>query len=247
MEEKIFFKNSRGENLCGLLSAVSKDKMVILCHGHSSGKRNTSFEALVPILNNRNISTFRFDFYGNKESDGKFEESNLSESIDDTLQAIKLVKNKGFKKIILLGSSFGGLSSIITASRSKDLYALVLKSPVSDYDEVHVYIHGEKWMTEWKQKGQTMYSEEKGLKLNYSFVEDYRKYDAYTSAKEIKIPTLIVHGDTDESVPLSQSEKLVKIIPNAKLIVIKGANHRYEQENHFSEMIRTISEYIIQI
>src|SRR3989344_668443 len=181
MEEKTIFQNSKGENLAGLLSDVGKDKIAVLCHGHSSGKHNKSFENLVPILNKKGISTLRFDFYGNGESDGKFEESDLSESIDDTLQAIKLVKEKGFKKIILLGSSFGGLSSTITASKSKDLYALVLKSPVSDYGEVYLARHGESGMQGWKEKGDIVYDpkDSRGLKLKYSFVEDYKKYDAY--------------------------------------------------------------------
>lgn len=249
MEEKIFFKNSKGENICGLLSIVGKDKIAVLCHGHSSGKNNKTYRTITPILNNQGISTFRFDFYGNGESDGKFEESDLSESIDDTLQAIKLVKEKGFKKIILVGSSFGGLSSTITASKSKDLYALVLKSPVSNYKEVHLNRYGKTGIIKWKQKGQVLFGkkDERELKLNYSFVEDYKKYNTYELAKQIKIPTLIIHGDADEIVPVSQSKKLVKIIPNAKLVLVKGSNHKYTNDNEFKQMIKLISDYIIQI
>src|SRR3989338_5645587 len=219
MEEKIFFNNARGERLCGLLSLVGEDKITILCHGHSSSKNNKTYDAMVPILNDARVSTFRFDFYGNGESEGKFEESNLSDSIDATLQAIKLVKDKGFKKIILVGSSFGGLSSTISASKSHDLYALVLKSPVSDYGEVHLNRYGPNGMDEWIKKGQAKYNPadpNNKLVLNYSFVEDYKKYDAYEAAKSIKVPTLIVHGSADEIVPVTQSERLVDTIPNAK-------------------------------
>lgn len=249
MEEKITFKNSKGENLCGLLSITGKDKVAVLCHGHSTGKNNKTNQTIFSILNAQDISTFRFDFYGNGESDGKFEESNLSESIDNTLQAIKLVKNKGFKKIILVGSSFGGLSSIITASKSQDLYALVLKSPVSDYGEVYLNRYGETGMAEWKEKGQIFRDpkDNRGLKLNYSFVENYKKYNTYELAKQIKIPTLIIHGSADEMVPVSQSQKLVKILPNAKLVLIEGSDHRYKKDADFKQMIKLISDYIIQI
>ena len=247
METKINFKNSKGEKLVGLLADLSKEKVVILCHGHSSGKNNKTFETIVPILNKAGVSTFRFDFYGNGESEGKFEESDLSESIDDTLQAIKLIKDKNFKKIILLGSSFGGLSSTITASQTGDLYALILKSPVSDYDEAFLYMHGKQWMDEWEKKGQTYKDKEKGLKLNFSFVESYRKYDAYKSAETIKIPTIIIHGNADEIVPFSQSEKLVKIIPNAKLITVEGASHRYEGSEKFNQMTKLITDSIIKL
>jgi hypothetical protein len=62
----------------------------------------------------------------------------------------------GYEKVGLVGSSFGGLASLIAASKTNDIYILVLKSPVSDYMELH------KWrntpINEWKQKGYRDYS-----------------------------------------------------------------------------------------
>src|SRR3989338_4229217 len=249
MEEKIFFNNARGERLCGLLSLVGEDKVTILCHGHSSSKNNKTYDAMVPILNDARVSTFRFDFYGNGESECKFEESNLSDSIDATTGAIKLVKEKGFKKIILVGSSFGGLSSTMTASQSKDLYALVLKSPVSDYGEVHFERYGKEGMEEWKQKGQALYDpkqHKRGLVLNYSFVEDYQGYDAYAAAQTILIPTLILHGTQDQIVPFSQSQKLSTLIPNVTFRAVEGADHSYTQEDKFQQMVQLIADFIIK-
>ena len=106
-------------------------------------------------------------------------------------------------------------------------------------------------MAEWKEKGLIIRDAKdrnsRGLKLNYSFVEDYRKYDTYKLAREIKIPTLIIHGDADESVPMSQSQKLAKIIPNAKLVLVEGADHRYTEETKFRKMVKLSADYIIQI
>ena len=59
--------------------------------------------------------------------------------------------------------------------------------------------------------------------MNYSFVEDYEKYNTYESAKNITIPTLIVHGDKDTNVPITQSEKLAKSISNCRLEIIHNA------------------------
>jgi non-heme chloroperoxidase len=40
------------------------------------------------------------------------------------------------------------------------------------------------------------------------------------------IPTLIMHGDDDQIVPFADSAALqAKLIPNAKLMVYKGAPH----------------------
>lgn len=249
MEDKIFFTDSKGTELCALLADVGKDKIAILCHGHGTSKESKSWSAIVPILNAAGVSTFRFDFLGNGESEGDFAESKLSDSIDATLKAIALVKSKDFKKIILVGSSFGGLSSTITAAKSKDLYALALRFPVSDCGEVHLNRYGNNGMAEWKQKGWVPYkpNDGKGRVLNYSFVEDYEKYDTYSLAAKIAIPTLIVHGTSDEVVPFSQSEKLAAIISSATLIPIKGADHRCTQEDKFQQMVQHIADFVIHI
>jgi 2-hydroxy-6-oxonona-2,4-dienedioate hydrolase len=41
----------------------------------------------------------------------------------------------------------------------------------------------------------------------------------------IAAPTLIVHGTKDRNVPLSQAEHAARSIPDARLIVVPGANH----------------------
>ena len=43
--------------------------------------------------------------------------------------------------------------------------------------------------------------------------------------KKIAVPTLIIHGDQDEVIDYPNGEALADIIPNAKLITLKGAHH----------------------
>ena len=76
MREKIFFENSKGNKLCGILSNPTNDKnksIIVLCHGFSTSKESSTYISLEQILNKNNISTFRFDFFGHGESEGKFE------------------------------------------------------------------------------------------------------------------------------------------------------------------------------
>lgn len=136
MEDKIFFNNSKGDKLCGVLLNPTNDRnqpMIVLAHGFSTNKNSGTYTILTERLAKYKISTFRFDFYGHGESEGEFENITVSEAVDDILQAIEYLKSKGYKKIGLMGSSFGGISSIMAASKSKGIYVLALKSPVSNY------------------------------------------------------------------------------------------------------------------
>src|SRR3972149_9989457 len=221
MEEKLYFQNSKGNKLCGILSDPTGDKnkpIIILCHGFNSSKNSSTNTALKLILSRNNISSFRFDFFAHGESEGNFEDLTQSESVDDTLQAIKFIKKLGYKKIGLFGSSFGGLAATMTASKSDDIYLLALKAPVSSYYEFTDYKY-KKLLDEWKQKG---YAFREGKKLNYTFYEDIKNNIAYDVANKIRVPTIIVHGDADTDVPIDQSKKLSKLIPNCQLKIIEG-------------------------
>jgi len=250
MEEKIYFNNSKNNKLCGILSNPTNSKqkpIIVLCHGFKTSKDSNTYTKIQDIFNRDDISTFRFDFFGHGESEGKFEDITISEAVDDTLNAIKLLKKFGYTKIGLVGSSFGGLAALIAASKTKDLFVLALKSPVSDYQELELEKKSKKELNEWKQKGYNYYISGDGNKhkLNYTFFEDFKNNNGYEAAKKLKIPTLIVHGDKDESVPIKQSKKTAKIIKDCTLEIINGADHKYSNPKQFKLMLTLISKFII--
>jgi uncharacterized protein len=249
MQTKIFFSNSMKSKLCGIISIPKEDNstsipIIILAHGFSTNKNSTSIVALSENLNNKGIATLRIDFYGHGESDGKFEDITVSEGVDDIISAIKFLKTEGYNKIGLMGSSFGGICSILAASQSQNIFVLALKSPVSDFVQVQKNEFSEKEILDWKLNGKRVYCPKRNLNLNYTFYEDCEKLDVYKDAKKIKIQTLIVHGNKDEIVPIQQSIELVKSIETSKLFVIKDADHRYSDKQSFDAVIRIISDFI---
>jgi dipeptidyl aminopeptidase/acylaminoacyl peptidase len=251
MKNKTYFENSAGIRLCGILSnpAENKEKpIIIMCHGFSTSKDGRTFVRLEEILNEQGVSTFRFDFFGHGESEGKFEEITTAEAIDDVLNAIQFLKESGYMKIGLVGSSFGGMASIIAASRSDDLYILALKSPLSDYRSMAHKRRSEQELIDWKEKGfiELDNTDAERQSLNYSFYEDAENVKAYEAARKIKIPALIVHGDEDETVPIAQSQKTVSLIENSRLEIIKGCDHVYSNPNHFERLLNLISDFIVK-
>ncbi len=247
-QEKIYFKNSKGDRLCGILSNPTDKKekpIVILCHGLRSDKESKTYTRLQMILNEKNISTLRFDFFGHGESEGKFEDITVSKGVDDVLNAIDFLRKQGYLKMGLFGSSFGGMISIMAVSKTNDLSVLALKSPVSDYEEVECLRYSQEELEGWKEKGYNYFEGKKEKqKLKYSFFEDFKNNNGYEVAGKIKIPTLIVHGGDDEIVPVSQSKKTARLIENCKLEVIKGADHGYTKKEDFEKMIKLASKFI---
>lgn len=249
MKKNITFTNSKQNKLSGVINDPVSDHsrpIIILCHGFASHKNRPNYVNLAKLLSANNLSTLRFDFYGHGESEGKFENITVSQAINDILCSIKYVKKLGYRKIGLLGSSFGGLASIIAASQSKDLYLLALKSPVSDFQEV-LSLQGVDFV-KWQKQGWRWYQDRGGVKkkLNYSFFLDLKNNPVYNAAKKIHLPTIIVHGDKDEIVPIEQSRKLTKLIENSSLIIVPGSDHIYTQPKHAQQMLTALSDFLIR-
>lgn len=251
MQKKLFFENNKGDKICGVLSNPTSDKqkpIIISCHGFTTSKESSTCVSLERILNKHSIATFRFDFFGHGESEGKFEDITISEAVNDILNAIKFLKAKGYSKIGLVGSSFGGMASILAASKTDDLFVLALKCPVFDLlgkliSQVNRYP-----VEKWKEKGFIWHTNAVGKKskLKYSFFEDAEKVKGYEAAKKIKIPILIVHAGEDKSVPVEQSIKAAGLIEDCRLEIIKGANHEFSNPEDLKEVLDLISEFIIE-
>jgi non-heme chloroperoxidase len=65
-----------------------------------------------------------------------------------------------------------------------------------------------------------------GLKNAFDCIKAFSETDFTKDLKEIDVPTLVLHGDDDQIVPIGASALLcAKLIPDAKLEVYKGAPH----------------------
>ncbi len=245
--EKIYFTNSRGEKLAGILTIPEGSKqIVVMCHGMHSCKDRPSTSTLSDDLNKRELATLRFDFAGHGDSEGNVEDVCITNQTEDLKAAVDSVSGK-FKDIFLYGSSFGGAVVLAYTSRNKTAKLLALKAPVSAYSEIWEQKLGDSGLKEWEGKGflERENAEGKKYKLKYSLYEDSLKYNYYLY-ELIKTPTLIVHGSRDESVPVKQSMDLSKHMPNAVLEIVKGADHRFTKKQHFVHSILSIANWFYE-
>ena len=245
MPQKLTFSNSKGDKLAGILTNLTGNlqaPIIIWCYGHSSYMDRPSSQVMAQTFLEHKWSVFQFDFYGHGDSEGDFANATPGEAADDVINAIKYVKTQGYSRIGLTGSSFGGLACLLAAAESPEIFVLVLKSPVSDYAS----LFPPEIISNWQRAGSIPYPEHRDThKLNYIFYTDSLQNNAYKIAHKIKTPTLIVHGDADTEVPLIQSQKLAKLIPNCHLEIIPGAGHDYSEPTHQRQMLQAISQFII--
>ena len=254
-EETLAFSDPAGHRVSAVLAmpATGTRRIVLLCHGFLSNKNSSTNKALTRLLLERGIATFRFDFFGQGDSQGPFEQITLTTALGQAITALDQMRTSGFQRIGLMGSSFGGLVAVLAASRSAEreqpLAALGLKCPVADFPEMLRLEFGETGMEHWRN-GQEIPDVTGGtrpIRLNYALYEDCLAYDAYKAAERIVMPSVIVQGDQDELVPLHQSQRLYEALRGPKgLEILPGADHGFTKAQDFHRMVGILSDWFTQ-
>jgi len=244
------FLDPQGHRVAAILTIPDggTDKICILCHGFLSSKTSSTNNALTRILIGQGIATFRFDFFGQGESEGPFEQITVSLAVEQVQRSVDLMRERGYRYIGLMGSSFGGLVATLTASQRMDLACLALKCPVVDFAEELRLEFGNDGMAQWKTTDTipNIMGGPDRIALHYAFYEDALRQIAYVPARSITAPTIIVQGDKDEHVPLHQSQQLYDALRVKKhLELLPGADHQFTKGEDFKRMTNVIADWLI--
>lgn len=71
-----------------------------------------------------------------------------------------------------------------------------------------------------------LWSMQVGLKASFDCVRAFSETDMSEDLKKIDVPTLLIHGDDDQIVPIDDAARLsVKLVKNAQMKVYPGAPH----------------------
>lgn len=249
MEERLVFTDVQGHRVASVLTTPESGthRVAVLCHGFLSGKNSTTNKTLTRTLVDRGIATFCFDFFGQGESQGPFQDITNTLAVGQAMATLDLMKQRGFRRLGLMGSSFGGLVSILTAAQRRDLACLALKCPVVDFAEELRLEFGEDEMARWKATDTipNIMGGTARIPLRYAFYEDSLRQIAYEPARSITAPTLIVQGDQDEHVPLHQSKRLYEALHVKKhLEMLPGADHQFTKGEDFKRMTSVIAGWL---
>ncbi len=229
---KIHFYNNRKQKLSGILNK-KYEKGIILSHGFASRKESLS------IFNeflSKKYSTLAFDYSGHGESEGLISETSVARWANDLGSAIDFMEQH-CDHIALFGFSLGGMASLICSSRAKATIAI---APPTNFRKLIAHFIKTGLVKELKD-----FVDFGGLNIDHKFITDSIKYDTKKVMKDVKCPILIIHGDKDDIVPLSQSEEAMKYVNNPKkLVVVGGFAHGSASEEHMSVICEEISEWL---
>ncbi|MDG2992140.1 alpha/beta fold hydrolase [Candidatus Synechococcus calcipolaris G9] len=160
-------------------------------------------------------------------------------------QCTALLEDSG--AIGIIGSSFGGLTAAWLGERHPQIKHLILLAPAFQFAQVWLPRLGDQY-EQWRTQGELPiyhYGKEAFLPLGFPFVEDLMSY----SETELQqpIPTLIIHGRQDETIPVQVSRDYAQTRPWVDLIEIDG-DHKFIEnlETLWQEMKPRLTQAIAQ-
>lgn len=125
--------------------------------------------------------------------------------------------------VTLIGSSLGGLMSAWLGQRHSQVQRLVLLAPAFEFLSHWLSKLRKEQLTQWQESGYLPvyhYREQRLLPLHYKFVEDARQYQERQLLRPV--PTLILHGQHDEVIPILASRNYASVRPWVQLMELES-------------------------
>lgn len=114
---------------------------------------------------------------------------------------------------------FDGFRSALAANRAQ-FFRDVPAGPFYGFNRDGATVH-EGVIQNWWRQGMMG-----GAKAHYDGIKAFSETDQTQDLKNISVPTLVMHGDDDQIVPIAASAEIsVKLLKNGKLKVYKGFSH----------------------
>ncbi len=123
----------------------------------------------------------------------------------------------------IIGSSFGGLTAAWAAQKQHLVHQLVLLAPAFGFLDHWLPILGETKRQQWQRNDVLEvyhHMTQRELPLKYQFVEDLATYRDDNLQRPV--PTLILHGTEDETIPITASRQYAAQRPWVQLKELKS-------------------------
>tara|TARA_B100001175_G_scaffold252270_1_gene219731 strand:- start:750 stop:1391 length:642 start_codon:yes stop_codon:yes gene_type:complete len=193
------------------------------------------------------ISFLALEYSGHGKSSGKFTRGNISKwSNEVSILIKKYVKGNRF---ILIGSSMGAWISIKQFQIfEKQIKAFLGIGAAPEFLENLMWKKFTKKMKEETFKNGIYHLKHGGYEypITLQLIKDGRKNKVLNKKFNSKIKVTMVHGEKDESVPLSYSKKVLRLFPKAerKLNIVKNGDHSLSNKKWLNIILKELKQLI---
>ena len=227
MGNKIFLYPN-GKRICYTIHNKKADVVLLYLHGLRSSRSSDKGKAILSYAKKHHLGFLSLDYTAHGESDGDQTEFRVGSCLEDILSLVDL-ELKG-KKVIVVGSSLGGwLSLLLAEKRKQQVVGLITLAVAADFTKlVWEYMFND-YIRNLLKEGHVLgpSEETKGHCFTYQMFEEAEQHCLLHRKIEYTGPSLLIHGDKDETIPYENSFKVKDALASSKVCVqiIKDETH----------------------
>ena len=242
-----FQKISNTKKIRYILKLFKNTQFIVFLHGFMSDLEGEKPNAFLKFAKKNKISFLAVEYSGHGKSSGKFINGNISKWSKETSILIKkYVKKKDF---ILIGSSMGAWISLNQFKIfKKQIKGFLGIGAAPEFLENLMWKKFNKKMKEETIKKGIYYLKHGDYEypITHQLIKDGRKNKVLNKKYNFKIKVTMVHGENDESVPVSYSKKVLRLFPNAKkrLNIVKNGDHSLSNKKGLNIILNELKQLI---
>lgn len=206
------------------------DLCILYLHGFASSQASEKIGFFRRHVLSAGLAFCSFDFQGHGDSGGALKSLTLSRNLEDTGRVHGHLRSRGFRRLILMGSSMGGGTALwYAAYHPDDVVAAIHIAPALQMEKGLLRRVGAEEAKRWQRDGVATLPHELGdFELDWQLIEDLRTYDVSRLAKLYRTPTLIFQGGEDDTVDWRASVELAEQCPFKGLVLhlLMDGDHR---------------------
>ncbi len=201
---------------------------IVFLHGFMSDLEGKKPKTFLSFAKRNKLGFLALEYSGHGKSSGKFTNGNISKWTKEVTLLIKKVVKKN--KIILVGSSMGAWISLNQFKFfKKQILGFLGIGSAPQFLEGLMWNKLSKKMKKEITKNGIINLKHGNFEypISLQLIKDGRKNKVFHKKIYEKLKVTMVHGQKDESVPVSYSKKILKIFVNSKkrLVIIKKGDH----------------------
>ena len=223
-----YLKLTKTKKIRYLVHMEKNSPYIVFLHGFMSDLEGKKPKAFFSFAKKNKLGFLALEYSGHGKSSGKFTNGNISKWTNETYLSIKKIVKKN--KFILIGSSMGAWISLNQFKFFKKQIVGFL-----GIGSAPQFLEGLMW-NKFSKKMKKEITKNGIINLkhgNYEYpislqlIKDGQKNKVFHKKIYDKLKITMVHGQKDESVPVSYSKKILKIFENSKkkLVIIKKGDH----------------------
>ncbi len=241
--EEIEFINNKGRLLSGRLyhPARAGSDGVLFCHGLFSSKDAHKIIRMSDSVAAAGFTLMTFDF--SFTMGGDFSRFSILQEVEDLRSAFGYFLGRGIKAVHLVGSSMGGVVSLLFASEAhQSIKSLSLIATPVKLDELLIRLTGGTDPRTLSAEGMSLVE---GTAVHNAFFHEALSIPMLERLRAVKAPALILHGAVDPIVDISNVRTLESTLRSEKrTVIIIDGEHNLTRESDIEILKENIIRWI---